>query len=94
MNMSQAYGISSTGDVAGYCTNNNGLLYEPFLAVNSGGSYTMTALAMPVTATPLRHIGVNKYDMVAGMGYLTASGNSSYDAFSGPPATSRACRQG
>ena len=47
MNMSQAFGISSTGDVAGYCTNNNGLLYEPFLAVNSGGSYTMTALAMP-----------------------------------------------
>ena len=81
MNMSQAYAINANGDVAGYCTNNNQLIYEPFLAVNSGGNYTMTALTMPSTSDAAEATGVNKYDMVSGMGYLTASGNSSYDAF-------------
>ena len=81
MNMSQAFAINANGDVTGYCTNNNALEYEPFLAINTSGSYVMTALAMPSTSDAAEALSVNKYDMVAGMGYLTASGNSSYDAF-------------
>ena len=40
----------------------------------------MTPLAMPAAVNDTLAYSVNKYDMVAGMGYLTASGNTSYNA--------------
>ena len=35
---------------------------------------------MPAAVDATLAYSVNKYDMVAGMGYLTASGNTSYNA--------------
>ena len=78
-NQSYGEGINAKGDVAGYCLTVGSFGYSAFLATQASG-YTMTALAMPSTCDDTQAFSVNKYDMAAGMGYLTASGNTSYDA--------------
>ena len=77
-NYSLGEGINANGDVAGY-NYGPGFAYNAFLATAASG-YTMTTLAMPSTVNDTLAYNVNKYDMVVGYGYLTASGNTSYDA--------------
>ena len=82
MNLSQGVGINANGDVAGYSSISGSFAYTAFLNVHGAGGYSgMTALAMPADCDDSQAYSVNKYDMVAGMAYLTASGNTANHAF-------------
>ncbi len=56
-----------------------GFAYNAFLATAASG-YTMTPLAMPSTVNCSLAYKLNKYDMAVGIGYLTATSDTSYDA--------------
>ena len=79
-NYSLGEGINANGDVIGY-NYGPGFLYNAFLATAASG-YTMTPLASPSTVDDTLAYQVNDYDMAVGMGYLTASSNTSYNALS------------
>ena len=94
MDSSIGNAINANGDVAGKAFLSDfggtesvygdpGVGDQAFLAVNGPGGYTMTDLAPPAGDNTSEAYGVNKYDMVVWRyGYLTASGDTSYECAS------------